>query len=333
MLSHAILKICIVAIINLALSSAGPQSAVKFTGKYGPWKEVSSCSRPVTGPCSKENTCCNEVKGVRTLVRDCKGPGPCKPHFRQDMTKPCKVRCSFTGKYGSWKAVGSCSRPATGPCSRPNTCCERRGGVKTFVRTCKGPGACNPKFLPKKTTKCKIPCDKAEWGAWVAGDCIGTCGTGVLTYKRECKDGYGTCSGDAERTEVCTLTPCPEFCFDVITWSDDYPEEMSWNITCADQDCGSCSQNNFDSMEGHTHTCCLHPLGSGDVNLDIHCLDSGGDGWYYYKAYEYWEYYHENYPEYISWKGHLTIDGVDYCDNFESSHHETMTITRDAADE
>jgi len=134
---------------------------VNYYGKYGPWKEVESCSRPTTGPCSGDNTCCNKAKGQRKLERECNEPGRCNPDFRHKMTRPCKIQCAkqVPGKYGPWKGVGSCLRHETGACSAPNTCCNKRKGVRKAIRTCKGPGACNPKIKHEMTRPCRLQCD------------------------------------------------------------------------------------------------------------------------------------------------------------------------------
>jgi len=249
-----------------------------FPGKYGPWKDVSGCARKPTGQCAGPNSCCKIANAVRKQVRVCKGPGACDPDIPHERDQPCKVKCvkPHTGKWSGWKQVGKCARRLTGECSADNSCCKIANAVKTYTRTCKGPGTCDPGADTTRTRPCKVKCekqftgrwgpwitkaceradtgscsgrntcckskfnavkisfkkcfgkgpcdpsiphendrpckvtceDKAEWGAWATTGCVGTCGTGVQTYKRECQPGYGNCWGDAERTEACTLASC-----------------------------------------------------------------------------------------------------------------------------
>merc|ERR1712003_570762 len=51
------------------------------------------------------------------------------------------------------------------------------------------------------------PIITAAYGDWGSEGCSVTCGTGVETFNRECI-GVGECTGDATKTEACTLEAC-----------------------------------------------------------------------------------------------------------------------------
>jgi len=131
-----------------------PCSSVPVIGVWTAWKLFGHCSK----------TC---GVGVQTYRRTCQGnPAFCKG------TSTMKVECNkghcltvlanpYTGKYGPWWEVGSCSRAATGECSIPNTCCnEILNGVRTSIRRCTGPGPCDPKVSTTKTVGCKLECEQ-----------------------------------------------------------------------------------------------------------------------------------------------------------------------------
>jgi len=202
--------------------------------------------------------------------------------------------------WGDW-VVGECTA----------TCGE---GTVTSTRQCSGAGDCEGEN--EKTETCnKGAC--ASWTEWVAGKCSASCGDGTVTSRRQCV-GLGDCEGDAKKRENCNKGDCEsnEYCFEVHTMVNSSGNEMSWSITCQDEylNCGWCHEGGFTDEAKQTKTCCLNPSDDyGEIELEIICKDSNGDGWYqYYDGIV----YDGNDRMYGGPTGYLEINGREICDGF-----------------
>ena len=96
-----------------------------------------------------------------------------------------------------------------------------------------------------------------------------------------------------------TEPPGPEVCFDVMTVSKAWGNEISWTIGCKDSACRECASNlDFGNDQEYTQECCLP---EDQEEFIINCKDTYGDGWH---------------------GGYLEINGNQYCDDFLSGHDQ-----------
>ena len=102
-----------------------------------------------------------------------------------------------------------------------------------------------------------------------------------------------------------TEAPGPKYCFDVTTHTKDYGHENDWKISCTDESCKPCvNEEDFENDNQYTQECCLP---QDQTEFFITCIDEWGDGWH---------------------GGYLEVGGTKYCSNFTTGteYQETLII-------
>ena len=90
-----------------------------------------------------------------------------------------------------------------------------------------------------------------------------------------------------------------DVCVTVTTVTYDYGSENSWSLGTCD------SEQTYSTDATYTQVCCL--------DYGVHtltCMDSYGDGWYW-----------------STFNGYVEIDGVRYCEDFNSGSSQSHDIT------
>ncbi|KAK3105270.1 hypothetical protein FSP39_021390 [Pinctada imbricata] len=170
-------------------------------GGWSPWSSY--------GPCSK--TC---GRGTHTQTRTCSAPSPTyggrKCSGRTTRSRQCNTqKCPIDGGWSAWRKYGRCSKT----CGR---------GKQYLVRYCDTP---TPRYNGKmcegkniqfeicNTKKCPVHGAWSDWSSY--GDCSKTCGGGIQTQRRKCKEpkyGGRKCIGRSSRKRRCNIQKCPETC-------------------------------------------------------------------------------------------------------------------------
>ena len=100
-----------------------------------------------------------------------------------------------------------------------------------------------------------------------------------------------------------TEAPGPDVCFNVKTVTASWGHEIEWEIGCEDGSCRACvNTEEFGNNAEYEQECCLP---KHQTEFVVTCKDEWGDGWH---------------------GGYITINGTNYCENFNRGRLETHEV-------
>ncbi|XP_076079208.1 coadhesin-like [Mytilus galloprovincialis] len=171
-----------------------------IAGKWGGWREWSSCSVSCGGGHQQRTRSCDNPAPANNGP-DCSGPAS---QGRQCGKKPCPI----AGKWGGWREWSRCSVSCGGGHQQRTRSCDNPAPANN------GPDCSGPASQGRQCGK--KPCPIAgKWGSWKDWSmCSVSCGGGHQTRVRSCDNPAPAnngpdCSGPGLQGRQCGKKPCP----------------------------------------------------------------------------------------------------------------------------